>query len=105
MALNANDREVIFKSVQRAFRKIYGTRKEYEREEMIITADQLIEKFPPFTKEWLRRYGYLLPRVPVEKWEDESCTDKWGYCWKEIQKEIHAGRYRRIKQPLCRIYD
>lgn len=97
MILKANDRDEILRAVKAAFRKIYGTQKQYESNDVIITATQLTEKFPAFTKEWIRRHGYLLPRVRVEKWEDDTCTDKWGYRWHEIQKEIHEGKYRNLK--------
>lgn len=97
MVLKMEDIEEIMKAVKVAFTQIYGTQKEYERKEVLITAEQLAEKFPCFSKNWLRRYGYVLPRVRVKKWEDENCKDRWGYCWNKIQKEINEGKYRNLK--------
>lgn len=97
MVLKNEDRVEIMKAVKVALKQIYGTQKDYERTKILITAEHLSEWFPCFSKEWIRKNGYLLPRERVCKWEDESCTDVWGYRWNEIQKEIHEGKYRNLK--------
>jgi len=98
MVLRNENRIEIMKSIKVAFKQVYGTQKDYESAKNLITAQQLSERFPCFSKEWIRKNGYLLPRERVKKWEDETCTDTWGYRWNEIQKEIHEGRYRNLKR-------
>lgn len=99
-----NDRIEIMKAIKVAFKRIYGTQKDYEKARILITAEQLSERFPCFSKEWIRKNGYLLPRERVNKWEDESCTEVWGYRWNEIQKEIHEGKYRNLKPCTKKLY-
>ena len=98
MVLRNEDRIEIMKAIKVAFKQIYGTQKDYESTKILITAQQLSERFPCFSKEWIRKNGYLLPRERVSKWEDETSTDTWGYRWNDIQKEIHEGRYRNLKR-------
>ena len=100
MVLRNEDRIEIMKAIKVAFKQVYGTQKVYESANILITAQQLSERFPCFSKEWIRKNGYLLPRERVKKWEDETCTDIWGYRWNEIQKEIHEGRYRNLKRSI-----
>lgn len=93
MVLKNEDRVEIMKAVKVALKQIYGTQKDYERSNLLITAEELSKRFPCFSKDWLQRFGYLLPRERVNKWEDETCLDRWGYRWYEIQRGIHEGRY------------
>ena len=102
MVINKGDREIIMKAVRAAFKDIYGTQQDYEKAEVFITAEELSRRFPSFSKEWIKKYGFLLPRERVIKWDDETCTDKWGYCWNVIQKNIAEGKYRHYK-PFTRI--
>ena len=69
----------IMKAVRAAMDDVYKTPKYYEANDVILTPAQVSEEFPFITKNFLSRYGWYLPRVKVDKWDDETCKSKFGY--------------------------
>lgn len=58
-----------------------------------LTGDEVSKMFPFFSKEWIRRYGYLLPRkhiVIVDKHGAET-TGRWFYSRNKILRMIQEN--------------
>lgn len=97
MYITKADREVITKTLRVAVEELYQTPKNYEANDVILTPAQVSEEFPFITKNFLSRYGWYLPRVKVDKWDDETCKHKFGYSRNRIIDWLNMGVFRQLK--------
>jgi len=104
MNLKKDEREEVMKSVRAAMEEIYKTPKYYEANDVILSPAQVTEQFPFLSKDWVKRYGWFIPRVRVDKWDDETCKSKFGYSRNQIIEWINMGVFRRV-DPFIRIDD
>ena len=68
--------------------------------EQYLTADELCKQFQMFTRDWLEKYGDILPRkqVHVECTISGKTRDtRWGYAKLEIAENIRNGVYDDLK--------
>lgn len=62
-----------------------------------LTADEVVERFGFFTKDWLKRYGCTLGRERFEVVDDDGChRSKWAYPEHRIQRMIAERRHKGI---------
>ena len=68
-------------------------------EERWLTADELCKQFQMFSKDWLEKYGDILPRkrVKVTHLNGESRGTRWAYPQHEIADNIRNGVYDDLK--------
>lgn len=67
-----------------------------------ITADEVSEMFPFFSKVWMKKYAYLLPRKCVEVTDKNGVTTKsrWYYSRNRILRMVRENdtlRFEDIK--------
>ena len=64
-----------------------------------ITADELCKQFQMFSKDWVEKYGDVLPRkrVKVTHLNGETRGTRWAYPQHEIAMNIHNGVYDDMK--------
>lgn len=67
--------------------------------EQWVTGDELCRQFGMFTKDWLEKYGDILPRkrVKVTHLNGETRGTRWGYARFQIAKNIADGVYDDLK--------
>ena len=68
-------------------------------EEKWLTADELCKQFGMFTKDWLRRYGYKVPRERLEVTDEETGETRgshWAYPMHRIQRWIQEREHKNI---------
>lgn len=68
-------------------------------QEQWLTGEQLSELVPFFTKDWLKRYGYLLPRECARVTDAHGIEHKSGWCYpkKKILRMVNEGKMRSLK--------
>lgn len=101
MYLKKAEREEVMNTIRVVMKEIYKTPKYYEENDEILTAVQVSELFPCFTKDWLRRYGKYIPRERVLQWADETCKDKYGYSRILLQELLYKGKINLINPIPC----
>ena len=104
MYVTKEDREVIAKTIRAAVDDVYKTPKYYEANDVILSPAQVSEEFPFITQHFLKRYVWVIPRVRVDKWDDETCKSKFGYSRNLIIKLLHSGALRRIKPIMVTVH-
>lgn len=64
-----------------------------------ISGQQLCDEIGFFTKEWLKRYGQLLPRECVRVTDSEGILHRtgWSYPKKKILRMLSNGEFRNLK--------
>ena len=64
-----------------------------------ITADELCKQFGMFTKDWVEKYGDVLPRkrVKVTLMSGETRGTRWAYPQHQIAMNIAEGLYDDMK--------
>lgn len=64
-----------------------------------ITADELCKQFGMFTKDWVEKYGDVLPRkrVKVTHMNGETRGTRWAYPQHQIAMNIANGLYDDMK--------
>jgi hypothetical protein len=64
-----------------------------------ITADELCNQFQMFSKDWVEKYGDILPRkrVKVTHLNGETRGTRWAYPQHEIAMNIKNGMYDDMK--------
>lgn len=66
-------------------------------EERWITSDELLERFQMFTRDWLRRYGWKLPRERVQiEINNITKSTRWAYPQHKIERMIADGSMRLL---------
>lgn len=66
-------------------------------EERWITSDELLERFQMFTRDWLRRYGWKLPRERVQiEINNTTKSTRWAYPQHKIERMIADGSMRLL---------
>ena len=87
-------REEILKEVQKAM-----TMAMLSLQEQWLTGYDLCKQFGMFTKDWLEKYGDILPRkrVKVTHLNGETRGTRWAYPRFEIAKNIADGVYDDLK--------
>ena len=87
-------REAIKDAVQNSVSEVLLT-----LEERYLTSDQLIEQFGMFSKDWMARNAWRLPRkrVEIEVHDDKgsSIATRWAYPKHKISKMIEEGMVLR----------
>lgn len=104
MYVTKEDREVIAKTIWAAVDDVYKTPKYYGSNDVILSPAQVSEEFPFITQHFLKRYVWVIPRVRVDKWNDETCKSKFGYSRNLIIELLHSGALRRIKPIIVRVH-
>ena len=68
-------------------------------QEQWLTADELCKQFQMFTRDWLEKYGDILPRkrVKVTHMNGESRGTRWAYPRFKIAQNIVDGMYDDMK--------
>jgi hypothetical protein len=69
-------------------------------DEVWLTSGQLIEQFGMFSKDWLKRYGHLVPRERLEVY-DESAGKVIGSRWAYPKHRIQRWIADRGHKSLC----
>ncbi len=87
-------REEIVAEVQKATMAVM-----LKLEERWLTADELCKQFGMFTKDWVEKYGDVLPRkrVKVTHLNGEARGTRWAYPQHEIAMNIRNGMYDDMK--------
>lgn len=87
-------REDIMAEVQKATTAVM-----LKLEERWLTADELCKQFQMFTKDWIEKYGDVLPRkrVKVTHMNGETRGTRWAYPQHEIAQNIADGMYDDMK--------
>ena len=104
MYITKEEREVITKTLKVVVEDMYQTPKNNEANDVILTPAQVSEEFPFITQHFLKRNVWAIPRVRVDKWDDETCKSKFGYSRNLIIKLLHSGALRRIKPIIVRVH-
>lgn len=67
--------------------------------EQYLSAKELTNQFQMFTSEWLRRYGYLLPRAQAVVTDANGQEHKtgWAYPKNKIARMIADGSIERLQ--------
>ena len=67
--------------------------------EQYITADEVCQQFQMFTKDWIAKYGDILPRkcVKVSPIQGKPRTTRWAYARHQIAINIANGVYDDMK--------
>lgn len=91
--LDKDTRTAIAEAIQAAVLE-----RERERDNRYLTSEQLCERFSMFTADWLKRYGWKLPRDRVVYLGDDGKkhVTRWGYSLNEIQDMIRDGRIHNL---------
>lgn len=94
MTLDKATREAIAQAVRKAtveMQEVY--------QEQWLTGEQLCEAVPLFTKEWLHRYGQMLPRECVRVTTADGVMHKTGWCYPKmkIQRMLAEGEFRGLQ--------
>lgn len=97
MYVTKEDREVIAKTIRAVVEEVYKTPKYYKANDVILSPAQVSEEFPFLTQHFIKRYGWYIPRVRVDKWDDETCKSKFGYSRNQIIEWINLGVFRELK--------
>ena len=97
MNVTKAEREEIMKAVKAAMEDVYKTPKYYEANDVILSPAQVSEEFPCLTQHFIKRYGWYIPRVRVDKWDDETCKSKFGYSRNQIIDWLNSGVFRQLK--------
>lgn len=105
MYVTKAEREEIMKAVKAAMEDVYKTPKYYEANDVILSPVQVSEEFPFITQHFLKRYGWYIPRVRVDKWDDETCKSKFGYSRNQIIEWINLGVFRRLQPYRITIHE
>lgn len=65
-------------------------------EERWVTAAELSKQVSMMTPDWIREYGWKLPRerLSVTDAEGRQRVSRWGYPLHQIQRMIKEGRFR-----------
>lgn len=85
--LDKKTREELISTVKRVAIEILEGPKE-----TWITADEVTKMWPFFSKEWMKRYGYLLPRkriVTIDK--DGETKGHWFYSRNKILRMVQEN--------------
>lgn len=63
-----------------------------------LTADQLSATVPLFTREWIRRYGKMLPRECVRFRTPDGVEHRANWCYpkNQILRMIREGAFRDL---------
>lgn len=85
MVLDAQLRRMITAEVKAA---LAATMEEIE--ERWLTGDELIKQFGCFSKDWLKRYGHLLPRTHA------AGSNRWCYPVHKINRLISEGKISNL---------
>lgn len=67
--------------------------------EQYITADEVCQQFQMFTKDWINKFGDILPRkrVKVTTLKGEPRKTHWAYARHQIAINIAEGVYDNMK--------
>lgn len=62
--------------------------------EVWLTGNKLAEQIQFFSKDWLKRYGYLLPRERMVMIDENGVEHKSSWCYPlhRIQRMVHEGQ-------------
>ena len=74
-----------------------------EYEEQWLTGEELCKQFQMFNKDWLYRYGHLLPRehvVVADPYSNISQATRWAYPKHKIARMINEGQLRYIEANI-----
>lgn len=67
--------------------------------EVWMTADQLCERYPCFTKSWIKSYGEILPRERVIVWNEETGAKhktSFAYPLSSIERFIEDRNFLKL---------
>lgn len=69
-----------------------------------ITADEVSQLFPFFSKEWMKKYGYLLPRKRVEVMDKNGVItrSRWYYSRNRILRMVRDNDILRFDDIIDR---
>ncbi len=94
MAIDRQTRDAISQAISKGMMSRMET-----YEEVWVTGEQLCARMPMFSKEWLKRYGRLLPRERVELTDAASgthITTRFMYPLHKLQRMTVMGELRHI---------
>lgn len=99
--LSVNDKMEILTAVRAAIVKTNA-----ELTEVWLSPDELCKQFQFITKDWLRRYGKLLPRTcaEVKDAEGNGTHSHYGYARNRIQQMIMDGSIQRLTMESGCVY-
>lgn len=91
--LSANDKMEILTAVRAAIGKTNA-----ELNEVWLSPEELCKQFQFITKDWLRRYGKLLPRTCAEVMDAEGNVTRshYAYARNRIQQMIMDGSIQKL---------
>lgn len=62
-----------------------------------LTADELCKQFGMFSRDWLKRYGHLLPRTRAEVSDGGTVhASGWSYPQHKIARMVADGEIKRL---------
>lgn len=67
--------------------------------EVWLTGDQLCSQVGMFTRDWLKRYGHMLPRERVRVTDADGTSHRTGWCYprNRLLRMIHEGKLRDLR--------
>lgn len=90
VTVDARTRQAILAFAKDVFRE-----QRDEMEEVWLSKDDFLRQFGMFTEDWLKRYGYLLPRVRVSVSDEVTgkmrCS-QFAYARNAVQRLISENR-------------
>ena len=70
-------------------------------EEVWLSAEDLIQTFPMFSKDWLKRYGRSVPRERLEVYDEREgkvIASRWMYPRHRIQRWIQERGHKGLSR-------
>lgn len=94
MTLSKDIRDAVLATVRKAtieMQEVY--------QEQWLTGEQLCELVPFFTRDWLKRYGCLLPRECARVTDERGNEHRSGWCYpkKRILRMVNEGKLRSLR--------
>lgn len=83
--------------VERAVTKAIAER-DRRRGRVWVNAKELRKQYGMITEDWLKRYGWKLPRERIDFTGDDGKvhSTQWGYDVGEIERMFEDGRMRKL---------
>ena len=95
VSLSRDIREALMAVIEKSMTTVFA-----KMNEQWVTADELCQQFQMFTKDWLEKYGDILPRKQVRvecTVSGEKRGTRWGYAKMEIAENLRNGVYDDLK--------
>ena len=76
-----------------------------EYQEQYVTGEELTRQFGFISKDWLKRYGHLLPRTQAivsDETDGREHQTGWGYALHKISRMVADGSIKELRNAKMR---